>query len=91
MSKLRGVSLQQGGSNNASPLSKYQTDHGRTSKMPPMAPAPRDDGGMSTGVTSGNFSMSGMANIPNNAGPQGTQDVADSVSESFASPKSSMP
>ena len=85
MSKLKDTSIGLG----TTPASLPKISNPRPT--PPKVDAPRDAGGMSTGTTSGNFSMAGMTMLPNNAGPRGTQDVADGAAESFASPKSSMP
>ena len=81
MSKLRDSSIQVGGT--PAPLNKYTTNHGRQSKMPPMAPTPRDSGGMSDGQTGGNFDPKGMAAVPNGPGAAGTTPGADAAQAAF--------
>ena len=46
---------------------------------PPADTTPRDNGGMSTGTTSGNFSLGGMTQVPNNAGATGTESGAEAA------------
>ncbi len=51
---------------------------------PPADTTPRGNGGMSVGHTSGNFALSGMVAIPENAGPTGTQAGADAAQAAMA-------
>ncbi len=77
MSKLRDSSISIG----SMPGSLADVAHVRPS--PPKYETPKDNGGMSVGMTSGNFNLDGMTALPNNAGASGTADVADQVAEQF--------
>jgi hypothetical protein len=88
MSKLRDVSLTTG-AGTPKPISAYGSAD-RPSKNAAPTMVPRDNGGLSTGVTSGNFNLDGMTALPNNSGPLGTQDVADEVGEAFGHPVTSI-
>jgi hypothetical protein len=60
---LKTESLAIAGSTTPPPQDKYTTDHGRTSKMPPMAATPRDSDAMATGVTGGNHQQVKIPNL----------------------------
>jgi len=87
MSKLKNVSLATG-AGTPKPISAYQTDHGEAKKSGAGGgTVPRDNGGMSTGGTGGNFSMAAMSGIPNNSSPTGTQSGADAAAAAFEANK----
>ncbi len=79
MSKLKDTSIGLG----AMPGSLPNVAHVRPS--PPKYDTPKDNGGMSVGVTSGNFNPASLSRPPNNSGG-GTQAVADEVSAEFGAP-----
>ena len=77
MSKLKDSSVNIG----SMPESLPSIPRVRPSTM--QTATPRDSGGMSVGVTSGNFNLDGMTSLPNNAGATGTADVAADVAVTF--------
>jgi hypothetical protein len=83
---LNKVSLGIGGTT-AKPIGAHTTDHGSAKATGAGAGVtPRDNSGaLSSGETAGGFKFSGMTQLPNNAGPAGTESGAAEAQAAFAS------
>jgi hypothetical protein len=82
MLSLKDESLTAAGSTTPPLASKYGATP-QPSKMPAVAATPRDNGGLSDGMTGGNFAQTSLTKIPNNSGADASTTGAAEAQTSF--------